>query len=323
LVVKPFILLTMLLETDSIQSSDIAEIARLEQRVAALRAVQRMAGSGPGALAPILCKMQWPDLAGRAARIRETEKDALLLSVLARHVGQGDKVVAFTGFRATLDHLARLAGEAGIATATYHGSLSRADKDAAIGRFADEVPVLLTTEAAGEGRNLQFCHVMVNFDLPWNPMRIEQRLGRIHRIGQRRDVRLTNLVTRGTIEDRILRVLEAKINLFELVVGEIGAILGEIDEQQRSRVASVGGCVWRLRALDPFATLERGYAMVERRGKVVSSVSETKPGAALGLRMKDGSVAVHVDPATPTRRRPQRHVPDAQAPLFTMPGERA
>jgi len=71
---------------------------------------------------------------------------------------------------------------------------------------------------------------MVNFDLPWNPMQIEQRLGRIHRIGQQHDVVVVNLVARRTIEERILSVLEAKINLFELVVGELDMILGRVDE---------------------------------------------------------------------------------------------
>ena len=69
---------------------------------------------------------------------------------------------------------------------------------------------------------------MVNFDLPWNPMQIEQRLGRIHRIGQQHDVQLTNLVSRGTLEERLLEVLQAKINLFELVVGELDMILGRV-----------------------------------------------------------------------------------------------
>jgi hypothetical protein len=71
---------------------------------------------------------------------------------------------------------------------------------------------------------------MINVDLPWNPMQIEQRLGRLHRVGQNHDVFLTNLVTRGTIEQRILHVLESKINLFELVVGELDMILGRIDD---------------------------------------------------------------------------------------------
>ena len=121
-------------------------------------------------------------------------------------------------------------GAAGIPAAVYHGSLSRREKDAAVAAFAGDAPVLLSTESAGEGRNLQFCHVMINVDLPWNPMQIEQRLGRLHRVGQQHDVLLTNLVARGTIEQQILHVLETKINLFELVVGELDMILGRVDD---------------------------------------------------------------------------------------------
>jgi SNF2 family DNA or RNA helicase len=117
-----------------------------------------------------------------------------------------------------------------VPVAVYHGGLDRKSKVETIRSFEADVPLLLTTEAAGEGRNLQYCHVMINYDLPWNPMQIEQRLGRIHRIGQQHDVMLTNLVGVGTIEERILRVLESKINLFELVVGELDMILGRIDD---------------------------------------------------------------------------------------------
>src|SRR6185312_4339023 len=106
----------------------------------------------------------------------------------------------------------------------------RREKDAAVAAFAGDAPVLLSTESAGEGRNLQFCHNMINVDLPWNPMQIEQRLGRLHRVGQKHDVFLTNLVTRGTIEQRMLHVLESKINLFELVVGELDMILGHVED---------------------------------------------------------------------------------------------
>lgn len=138
--------------------------------------------------------------------------------------------MVFTGFRQTLDVLAGAVERAGLSAAVYHGSLTRAQKEAAIGQFRADTPVLLSTESAGEGRNLQFCHVMVNFDLPWNPMQIEQRLGRLHRVGQEHDVTLTNLVCRGTIEQRVMHVLEAKINLFELVVGELDMILGRVDD---------------------------------------------------------------------------------------------
>ncbi|MGH9246362.1 MAG: DEAD/DEAH box helicase [Acidimicrobiales bacterium] len=196
----------------------------------ALRAVQRLAGSSPRAVAPTLDRMGWHSLAARAQRVGATQKAATLLDLVRAHRERREKVVVFTAFRATLDYLAGLVTSIDLPAAAYHGSLSRRDKEAAIRSFAADAPVLLTTEAAGEGRNLQFCHSMINFDLPWNPMQIEQRLGRIHRIGQHHQVLLTNLVTRGTIEDRILGVLEAKINLFELVVGELDMILGRVDD---------------------------------------------------------------------------------------------
>ena len=201
-----------------------------QSRLLALRAVQRMAGSGPQALAASLAKLGWHDLADHASSVGPSSKDTALVALVRRHLAAGEKVVVFTSFRATLDHLGALLAHQGIPAAVYHGGLTRAGKDAVVERFATTSPVLLTTDAAGEGRNLQFCHVMVNVDLPWNPMQIEQRLGRIHRIGQTHDVVLTNLVARGTIEDRILAVLETKLNLFELVVGELDMILGRVDD---------------------------------------------------------------------------------------------
>jgi SNF2 family DNA or RNA helicase len=194
-------------------------------RILALRSVQQLAGSSPWACAGTLAKLGWEDLAQQAASITSTAKAKALLELLGRHRARDEKVVVFTAFRRTLEVLAALLSEHGFDAAVYHGSLTRVEKDAAIGRFAAATPVLLSTEAAGEGRNLQFCHVMVNFDLPWNPMQIEQRLGRIHRIGQQHDVELTNLVSGGTLEDQ-----QAKINLFELVVGELDMILGRVSD---------------------------------------------------------------------------------------------
>jgi SNF2 family DNA or RNA helicase len=195
-----------------------------------LRSLTRLAGSSPAAVAPTLAKVGWRDLSEQASAIRRPAKTVALLQRLRPLAEAEEKVLVFTAFRQTLDGLADAAGQAGIPAAVYHGSLSRQDKEKAVAAFRDEVPVLLTTESAGEGRNLQFCHVMVNVDLPWNPMQIEQRLGRIHRIGQDHDVLLTNLVARGTIEQRILHVLESKINLFELVVGELDMILGRVED---------------------------------------------------------------------------------------------
>ncbi|MGH3978327.1 MAG: DEAD/DEAH box helicase [Pseudonocardiaceae bacterium] len=193
-----------------------------------LRSLTRLAGSSPAAVAPTLDKVGWGELAERARAIRRPRKTDELLARLRSHVERGEKVLVFTAFRHTLDALAGEVAAAGIPAACYHGSLSRREKDEVITAFRDDVPVLLSTESAGEGRNLQFCHVMINMDLPWNPMQIEQRLGRLHRVGQQDDVLLANLVSRGTIEQRVLQVLESKINLFELVVGELDMILGRV-----------------------------------------------------------------------------------------------
>jgi SNF2 family DNA or RNA helicase len=215
----------------------VSDRVRLEGRDAppsrrlGLLTTQRLAGSSPAALGTTLAKAGWEDLAAEAAGLGATMKARTLVELLKRHQASGEKVVVFTAFRQTLEYLVGILDGAGIQPAVYHGSLPRAAKEQAVEDFRAGAEVLLTTEAAGEGRNLQFCHVMVNFDLPWNPMQIEQRLGRLHRIGQTHDVVLHNLVARGTVEDRILRLLETRINLFELVVGELDMILGQVDEE--------------------------------------------------------------------------------------------
>ncbi len=102
----------------------------------------------------------------------------------------------------------------------------------AVEEFRETRQILLSTEAGGEGRNLQFCRTMVNFDLPWNPMRIEQRIGRIHRLGQTRDIRIYNFTTRDTVEDYVLTILHQKIKMFELVIGEMDMVLGHWSERE-------------------------------------------------------------------------------------------
>ncbi len=213
-------------------SKRVRERAGREGRGSALplRILQQLAGSSPAACAPSLRKLGFDDLARAAEAVGGTAKMSALLKLLAPIAQRGEKVIVFTAFRRTLAELEREVAAAGLPAVSYDGSLTRAEKEAAIVDFAGDEPILLSTEAAGEGRNLQFCHEMVNFDLPWNPMVIEQRLGRIHRIGQRHDVSLTNLVTAGTIEQRLIEVLQRKINLFELVVGELDMIIGRVEE---------------------------------------------------------------------------------------------
>ena len=172
-------------------------------------------------------------LADAAAR---TSRKAAKLVDLIRAMPQlspGSKAVVFTRFRGTLSALEAALGRAGVAHAVFQGGMSGPEKDEAVRRFRDEVPVLLATEVGGEGRNLQFANVLVNFDLPWNPMAIEQRIGRIHRIGQTREVHVYSFCARSTAEERILEVLDRRIHLFELVIGELDLILGRaLDEKE-------------------------------------------------------------------------------------------
>ena len=184
--------------------------------------------SGQARLAPAT-REQLAALAQRAAALADSSKAVRLLELLQEFP---DKMVIFTQFRATQEMLGHRLEEAGHDVALFHGGLSRMDKEAAVRRFQGPARLLLATESGSEGRNLQFAHGVCNFDLPWNPMKIEQRIGRLSRIGQTRDVHVFNLVAAGTVEAAILHLLEAKLSMFELVIGEIDMILGNLEDDR-------------------------------------------------------------------------------------------
>jgi SNF2 family DNA or RNA helicase len=202
----------------------------------------RQAGSSPQALARSIARTVAEPNGLDAGSRRELEEMLEVASQvdssgkgeqLARLLrGRPGKVVVFTEFLATIEHLAQICERDAIPYAVFQGDLSRAEKDAAIARFRDEAGVLLSTGVGGEGRNLQFANTVMNFDLPWNPMRLEQRVGRVHRIGQAQEVYVFNFCQAGTIEEQVLRVLHDKINMFELVVGEIDALLGSLEDDR-------------------------------------------------------------------------------------------
>ncbi|WP_235788551.1 DEAD/DEAH box helicase [Salipaludibacillus sp. CUR1] len=136
-----------------------------------------------------------------------------------------EKVVIFTEYRATQLYLQWFLGQHGIRSVPFRGGFKRSKKDWMRQLFQNQAQVLIATEAGGEGINLQFCHRIINYDLPWNPMRIEQRIGRLHRLGQEKDVNIYHLAVENTIEDHILKLLYKKIGLFEGVIGELDHIL--------------------------------------------------------------------------------------------------
>ena len=148
----------------------------------------------------------------------------------------GGKVIVFTEFRETQDMLVELCAVQGWSSHRFHGQLNPLQKDKAIQDFrdGDGPQVLVSTEAGGEGRNFQFSHILVNYDLPWNPMRVEQRIGRVDRIGQEHPVTIFNFHVRGTIEGRILDVLEQRIRLFEESIGGLDPILGDAEADIRA-----------------------------------------------------------------------------------------
>lgn len=141
--------------------------------------------------------------------------------------GAKERILIYTQFRDTQIGLAEFLEKTGREVFRFHGGLPVKAKDGVVKEFAaSKDGILISTDAGAEGRNLQFCRILINFDLPWNPMKVEQRIGRVHRLGQTRDVEIVNLYYEGSIEEYVVRLLTEKIKLFTLVVGELDSILG-------------------------------------------------------------------------------------------------
>ena len=237
---------TLRVDAGDAEQAAYRELANAVRGIAAERGGKRLAlghllgaaGSSPRAAETALLRFaerhdgtpRWQALALQWRGIDICGKETLLVDLLRRN--PEEKKLVFVHYRATLDRLSEILAAHGIAFARFDGSLSGPEKDAAIAEFREGVHVLLCTESGGEGRNIQFCNTLINFDIPWNPMAIEQRIGRLDRIGQTREVFVFNLTTRGTIEDEILKLLDEKIAMFELIVGEAGAILGSIEDEE-------------------------------------------------------------------------------------------
>ncbi|MCI0587996.1 MAG: SNF2-related protein [Planctomycetes bacterium] len=204
----------------------------------ALATLQMEMGSTPAAASPTLLRLA--EAGGeREARLLELAEAANALGggaklprLLALLSGTAERALVFTRFRATQERLLEALRGEGIDAVPFHGGMRRLERAEAIAAFRDRARVLVSTDAGSEGRNLQFCNVVVNFDLPWNPMKIEQRIGRVSRVGQTRDVHVFNFAAAGTIEEAVLEVLDRKVNLFELVVGEVDVILGNLAEEK-------------------------------------------------------------------------------------------
>lgn len=201
--------------------------------------LQKELSSSPQALAATLRKMAADQAHGAGVReelqrflalaeaIPLSRKSLAVRELLNRFSGQ---FLIFTEYRETQTMLEEQLRGWGISTVGFHGGLDIVQKERAVNAFRDgAVRVMVSTESGAEGRNLQFCHQLINYDLPWNPMRVEQRIGRLHRLGQVNDVTIFNLSCNETIEAHVIDLLARKIRMFELVIGELDMILGNLD----------------------------------------------------------------------------------------------
>lgn len=152
-------------------------------------------------------------------QIKIDSKMACLEDIIKKN--PNSKHLIFTEFTATQEYIFDNLEDSGIQTVKFNGSMSTSERDTAVSNFKRDIQVLVSTEAGGEGQNFQFCSNIVNYDLPWNPMKVEQRVGRVHRIGQEEDVHIHNLAITGTIEEYILKLLFDKINLFKMTIGDL------------------------------------------------------------------------------------------------------
>jgi superfamily II DNA or RNA helicase len=175
----------------------------------------------------------------------------------------GQKVIVFSYFRRTLNYLARELRAAGKSVVLIHGDVPPQQRAVLIDRFREDPgpTVMLTSEVGAEGLDFQFCDTLVNYDLPWNPMKVEQRIGRIDRYGQQREqVRIYSLFLQGTIEERILERLYERIGIFEDSIGDLEPILGPIAAELTREVFSA-----ELSEAEEAAVLERVGAMLIAR----------------------------------------------------------
>lgn len=165
---------------------------------------------------------QLVDLSRRALREHDAKTVALLdiIDQVCRREGPHTKFLIFTEFIATQKSLCKTLEGLGYEVALINGRQTMGERIVARQAFAGDSQFLVSTDAGGEGINLQFCHIMVNYDLPWNPMKLEQRIGRLDRIGQIHNVLVLNMLIEDTVERRVRQVLENKLALIREQYGE-------------------------------------------------------------------------------------------------------
>jgi len=213
------------------------------------------------------CENQGPDAKAEALldwlyRLQSEESDPEL------------KALVFTEFVPTQEMLRQFLTERGFSVVCLNGSMTMDERKQVQEAFSRDARILISTDAGGEGLNLQFCHVVINYDIPWNPMRLEQRIGRVDRIGQTHTVRAINLVFEGSVEHRVREVLEQKLAIIfaEFGIDKTGDVLDSVD------AGKMFDEVYVKAVLDPERLEESVEQVVER---LQAEVREARESAGL------------------------------------------
>ena len=196
----------------------------------------------------------------------DAKADALLDWIYRLQQDEGDpdlKILIFTEFVSTQEMLREFLADRGFSVVCLNGSMGLDERANVQRSFAGSTRFLVSTDAGGEGLNLQFCHVVINYDIPWNPMKLEQRIGRVDRIGQEHAVRAVNFVVADTVEHRVREVLEEKL---AIILEEFG-----VDKTADILDSAEAGQMFDALYVDAFARPENLHAQVD---SVVREVAE-------------------------------------------------
>ena len=175
-----------------------------------------------------------------AMDIKTSAREDRALEITRNWLREHGRVLIFTQHTDTVTGLLRRLEAEGLTARSFHGSMSATERAKTIAAFrSGEAPIMISTDAGAEGQNLQFCNCVLNYDLPWNPMRVEQRIGRVDRLTQPKDeVFVANLYAQNTIDEKVFWLLAEKLRMFELLFGQVTTILGELDESKSASFES-------------------------------------------------------------------------------------
>lgn len=259
------------------------------------------------------------EIAHLAGDLGRTNRERVAGKQIRDWVREHGRVLVFTQHTDTVTGLLRLLAADGIPAVPFHGGMSAEARGRSVASFqAGDSRVLVSTDAGAEGQNLQVCNCVLNYDLPWNPMRIEQRIGRVDRLTQPRDdVYVANLFARDTVDEYVYRLLYDKLAMFELLFGQVTTILGELDQgdgaatfegRVLAAVAEADDRSMRRRLDDLGTELEqarrRGDAMIDADSGLSAWMSSAEP---LGHREKIGATdATELTPRQVRERTRQR-----------------